>query len=1387
MKRYFYLVLFIVILNPFLLNAQSITGRLIDQNGNSLSGLQLQLHIRSSKYSAVSASNGSFTFNNIVGIEENKQVPSDYAVSNNYPNPFNPKTRIGISLAHGANVRVEVYNTIGQKVISEIERYYNSGTSFVDLELNGLPNGLYLARITFDGKNPITKKMMLMYGSQHLSSYAGIPNFQLNKSGTVNNAYLITSLDSVVVTGFSVNRTVFKNLPTLVQNTLDLGNLTLTTLPTNGLIAAYPFSGNANDVSGNAYNAIVNNAIPASDRFGNSNSAYSFDGSSSYLQTNINGSITDLTYSLWVYSTSTSTSGDRGVIILNNQTGFGWGYDEDFYYYTPSDKTLIKDPDNSSWFYKLPKNSWQHVAVTYSNSGVKFYHNGKLIQLDNVNAARGSGTLFIGKGNFPVPTYMSGYIDDVRIYNRVLSESEITQLAGKNVANGLIAYYPFDGNSLDKSGNDYNGTTNTGSTWDVDRFNNSGKALKVDGATGYFSVNNFPILDKEFTINLWLKPTGQFNANHNYIGSIISYGELNGHMWNYAYDNYLKQWNFWNNPTGSWTTSYNITDWVNLTILVNNNKEYLYVNGTLQNSRNITTPLLAGLSQTLRIGKLGGSYQPFNGLIDEVRIYNKALSEAEIKQLYDANTTPSNACPGIPTVLYEGKTYNTVKIGNQCWLKENLNVGSKINVSQNPSNNGTIEKYCYNDLESNCDLYGGLYQWNEAMQYALSEKTRGICPSGWHIPSQAEFQTLQSNVNNDGNALKAIGQGSGNGAGTNTSGFAGLLSGNREYNGTYVSLNSYGLFWSSKAGTSTYPYIMILPHNSNSITLGFGGNNNQTYAFSVRCIKDEVEESFEGTIGSGGGIIQASNSNPTLKGTYVEIPAGALTVDTQIKVKLSTNTAPNDKNAIVVKFEPDGLKFNKVIKLGLPYDASITDTQNLQAFYLNSDSMVVQRIPIESIDNTNHVITINSDHFSEYYSTTRWGSVWADIKMFNNSGKISAKVKLYGKNYAGESVGFKYGIPLTLTNQAATGITYAGQAFEEYIRNDGNKMYSVFYVTLKEDISFWSDPVKADNKLVVKRDEIYNNTANGKQVISLWSVKTTGSTNLFTSAYITTEDLRQKFYSGEPIVFKFDNFTADPNKKYYVEVEWATAIHPDAYWLSRLTPIYKFTNYEDHKLASSLPALTSDNDSIPLDDDFQNLVKSTTLTKPTLKSPANNSGNVSTSPTLQWNASTDAKTYYLKVWRTDNGITAVEKLTIIGTSQSISGLENSVNYSWLVIASNDNGVSDPSETWSFTTIAGKPNIPTLSSPEDGAIDQSTSPILQWEASTGATSYTLQVSANSSFSSFVYNQSGLTSSIQQINDLSNNSTYYWRVKATNSVGSSDFSIAWSFKTDLPPKK
>jgi len=86
--------------------------------------------------------------------------------------------------------------------------------------------------------------------------------------------------------------------------------------------------------------------------------------------------------------------------------------------------------------------------------------------------------------------------------------------------------------------------------------------------------------------------------------------------------------------------------------------------------------------------------------------------------------------------------YSTVQIGSQVWMGENLNVGTRINGVKNQINNDTIEKYCYNDDENNCNVYGGIYLWDEMMQYSTVEGSQGICPTGWHLPSDSEWTVL---------------------------------------------------------------------------------------------------------------------------------------------------------------------------------------------------------------------------------------------------------------------------------------------------------------------------------------------------------------------------------------------------------------------------------------------------------------------------------------------------------------------------------------------------------------------------------------------------------------------------------------------------------------------
>ncbi|MFA6596726.1 MAG: FISUMP domain-containing protein [Ignavibacteriaceae bacterium] len=185
------------------------------------------------------------------------------------------------------------------------------------------------------------------------------------------------------------------------------------------------------------------------------------------------------------------------------------------------------------------------------------------------------------------------------------------------------------------------------------------------------------------------------------------------------------------------------------------------------------------------------------------------------------------------SITYEGKVYHTIKIGTQTWLKENLDVGTMIQGTANPSNNGVIEKYCYGNDTANCSKYGGLYQWSEAMAYDTIEGTKGICPTGWHIPTKAEFDTLVTAVQYNGNSLKAVGQGTGDSVGTNTSGFSALFAGYRSVDGSLITLGSSTVFWSSTEDRGAYAYGFALWDYSSSTSY-----DRKEFGSSIRCIKD---------------------------------------------------------------------------------------------------------------------------------------------------------------------------------------------------------------------------------------------------------------------------------------------------------------------------------------------------------------------------------------------------------------------------------------------------------------------------------------------------------------------------------------------------------------------
>ena len=202
----------------------------------------------------------------------------------------------------------------------------------------------------------------------------------------------------------------------------------------------------------------------------------------------------------------------------------------------------------------------------------------------------------------------------------------------------------------------------------------------------------------------------------------------------------------------------------------------------------------------------------------------------------------------------DGKIYATVQIGTQCWMAQNLNVGTRINGSVTQTNNSPIpiiEKYCYNNNEANCNVYGGLYQWDEMMQYSTNPGIQGICPPYWHLPTDAEWCTLaiflDASVNcsiegnlgtNAGGKIKEAGTthwNSPNTGATNSSGFTALPGGFCPSGDFFSYLGSEGHFWTSTVYSASNAWYRLLAADKATINRS---KPLRGYGLSVRCIMD---------------------------------------------------------------------------------------------------------------------------------------------------------------------------------------------------------------------------------------------------------------------------------------------------------------------------------------------------------------------------------------------------------------------------------------------------------------------------------------------------------------------------------------------------------------------
>jgi fibronectin type 3 domain-containing protein len=190
-----------------------------------------------------------------------------------------------------------------------------------------------------------------------------------------------------------------------------------------------------------------------------------------------------------------------------------------------------------------------------------------------------------------------------------------------------------------------------------------------------------------------------------------------------------------------------------------------------------------------------------------------------------------------------------------------------------------------------------------------------------------------------------------------------------------------------------------------------------------------------------------------------------------------------------------------------------------------------------------------------------------------------------------------------------------------------------------------------------------------------------------------------------------------------------------------------------------------------------------------LVSPEDESVDVSISPTLIWEAAATAESYRVQVSLSgDFSDPLIDQSLGNVTEYSIEDLDYETQYTWRVRASNEAGDGEWSEVWSFTTEQeplSAPDAVVLVSPEDESVDVSISPTLIWEAAATAESYRVQVSLSGDFADPLVDQALGNVTEYALTELSYETTYFWRVRASNEAGDGEWSEVWSFTTEQEP--
>ena len=657
-------------------------------------------------------------------------------------------------------------------------------------------------------------------------------------------------------------------------------------VPTNGLVGYWGFNGNANDQSGNGNDGTISQIVWGTDRFGNTNSTAEFNGIYQRAIRVQSPNVTfgnEFTYSYWL-KINTALSYYNTIINANGYCNLYGPY--------PSyiNASLVGELGFSGYLgfnnssISLNDGYWHHgvMVVNWIEGKVFIYVDGELNATHNFAPQSVSQCNSIDFGqNFNIindslqgpQNIFAGELDDISIYNRALTQSEITQLysATTNTQNLCTkTIQPYIVNVGD--------ATHDGSTYAWSITPAAPNAVIAGNGTNTITIDWTNVPDGSYTLQaIETSITGCVSTA---VTATINLSATPAPV--------APAQTFCNNATlaNLTATGTNLKWYANETseaTLANDIAlvtELYYVSQTIGTCESVRTPVsviiipqvypyfreitsscsgsnLTALPTTSDNGITGTWSPALNNNVTTTYTFTPDAGQCAATTIQTITINIPKVTSPISFVAAPATTLPSVTIGTQVWTNKNLNIstysdGTPIPHVSDPNQWGSLTTgaWCYyNNDPANGAIYGKLYNWYAVAGIydaaSLNDPTlrKQLAPIGWHVPSEAEWTILTDFLGGEnvaGGKMKETGTlhwASPNESANNESGFTGLPGGYRyNWSGPYGLKNTNGFWWSTSEYFSTAKNLNLKYDNGNASNSGFTGWKN--FGFSVRLIKD---------------------------------------------------------------------------------------------------------------------------------------------------------------------------------------------------------------------------------------------------------------------------------------------------------------------------------------------------------------------------------------------------------------------------------------------------------------------------------------------------------------------------------------------------------------------